>query len=272
MLQYKKIFFCFVSEFSLEARMSDDQEREVEGGGVDEDRVVEGEGSHQEVKDIEVKVGELQDDEEETDWNQSVFYIYGYYERLDKKYGEMARCNMCTKKNDPQPGAKVQPKGIIHTKQSNTQGCRSHLNAHHKKLAADFVKNEAYVKTKRDKLQKEKEAKKRRAPIDLHEGTKKQAKLGGRDGKLSVDLPPEDLGVQKLWDDAMSDFLAETQTSFRSMAGPAFRNLIEVINKKSRCKIKVKERRTLSKLVSSRAEDTLQQVGSPSRSCSLCSA
>ena len=31
--------------------MSDGQEREGQGGGLDEDRVVEGEGIHQEVKD-----------------------------------------------------------------------------------------------------------------------------------------------------------------------------------------------------------------------------
>ena len=71
---------------------------------------------------------------------------------------------------------------------------------------------------------------------------------------------PQDLGVQKEWDDAMSDFLAETQSGFRTMAGPSFKNLIEVVNKRCRTKIKVKNRKALSNGVSTRAMGILKQV------------
>ena len=79
----------------------------------------------------------------------------------------------------------------MHIADSNTQGCNSHLQTHHKSSVATFNEHKAYVINKRMELRQNKEAWKRRASGDPLEDMRKQVKLSVKDGRLSVDLPPQ---------------------------------------------------------------------------------
>jgi hypothetical protein len=201
-------------------------------------------------------MGEL-DTVGEINWNKSPFFLFNYFENLE---GKFTRCKMCPNKFEPIPGAKKQPKGIVPTLDGNTQCLKSHLYTHHKPFIADFEKKKEEVIKKRLELKQEKDVRKRRTSGEMNDTGVKQLKLTSRAGLLTVNLLAEDLAFQKEWDNAMSDFLTQTQTSFNTMSGISFKKLIEVLNKRSRTKIKVKGRKALSNGISVRAEEIVKQV------------
>ena len=154
------------------------------------------------------------------DYSQSPFFLGNFYTRVGK---DQAKCNSC-------PDAA----SLIKRTDGNTSGLESHLSRKHPEVFEKFiVKKEVLVK--RDEIKMEKDSRKRRASgvvQDLHKT--KQIKLGTKAGNLNLFAPPPDPKVQKEWDDAMVDFVADTFQSFSSVSGKPFKKVVDVINKRCR--------------------------------------
>ena len=165
----------------------------------------------------------------------------------------MAKCTSC-------------PNTIIKTKESNTSGLDSHLSRKHPDIYKKFLAKRADVLKQRDERKALRESRKRRVGV-LDLNSSKQTKLGSRTGVLSMTSPSPDPQVQKLWDDALVDYLAETHVSFRQVSGTPFRKLVNVSNKNSRSKIVVKSRRQLTKHVKKRTEELLSELSGIIRAC-----
>ena len=58
----------------------------------------------------------------------------------------------------------------------------------------------------------------------------------------------------------MTDWIVDKQLPFSAASGEYFEKMIDVLNKHSRNKIKVKSRRTLTKHVETRAEEILKEL------------
>ena len=185
------------------------------------------------------------EDEEVINWNESPFFISKLFTRLPEK---KAKCNSC--------------QATLKTTDGNTEGLRNHIIRKHPKKVPEFEECKKKVLEKREARRSEKNKLKRSAGKSMSEGeTKiKQTKLQARDGKLSLKLPPPDFETQKRWDNAVTDWIVDKQLPFSAASGEYFEKMVDVLNKHSRNKIKVKSRRTLTKHVETRAEEILKEL------------
>ena len=74
----------------------------------------------------------------------------------------------------------------------------------------------------------------------------KQMKLLTKGGVLDMKPPPTDPRVQKEFSDALVNLSVECGISFSALSGPAFCQVINVLNKHSREKVTVPSRFTLA--------------------------
>ena len=203
--------------------------------------------------DIGEEEEERAEDNSTTNWNESPYFSGGFFSKLPN---EFAQCNHCPKAN-PMPKGQKQPKGIVRRTDSNSSGMKSHLESKHRDLVAEFQKKKDEVELMRDKFRSEKASRKRRVSGKQEEA--KQSKLTTEGGNLIMRGRPVDPNLQKEWDDAMSDFIADTHVSFSQMSGEPFAKLINVINRRS-MKVQVKSRKVLSKHIGVRADEVLEDV------------
>lgn len=170
------------------------------------------------------------------DLKEAVVY-QGYFKKIPDSdtATNLAQCNFCKTKLKRTDG--------------NTVGLKRHLASKHEKQYKEYAKKQEAREKERNRL---KEEKKRRSGVIEDVIPTKQPKLsfeprGAPDPKL-----------QKKWDDALSDHIAETYSTFEQVSGPSFTKLIGIINKK----IRVKSRTALSKHITIRAKDVLKEVSS----------
>ena len=182
--------------------------------------------------------------EKVVNWRESPFYISELFSRLpDKK----AKCNTC--------------QAILKTTDGNTEGLKNHIIRKHPKKVPEFEECKNKVLKKREDIKAERNSLKRSAGKSLEVETRiKQAKLQSKDGKLSVNLPPPNLETQKLWDNAVVDWIVDKQLPFSAASGECFEKMVNVLNKHSRNRIKVKSRKTLTKHTEARAEEILTEI------------
>ena len=186
--------------------------------------------------------------EEDINWRASAFYIGKFF---TKQPDSTAKCNTC--------------KIIIKTKLGNTTGLDSHLMRKHSKVYELYKVKKAEVDSKRAELKESLSSKKRKNSQDVIKS--KQSKLEFTSGVLNMKPPPPNPQVQKEFVDAVTNFAVESGISFNALAGPGFQNVVNVLNKHSREKVKVLDRKSLANHVSKAAAELLKQVTSIIKSC-----
>ena len=189
-------------------------------------------------------------------WFQSAFFIGKWFSKLPD---ELAQCTMCPLKI-PRKYSEKQPKGVVRRKDGNSKGMMEHLRACHSVEIPRYEEKKIEVERKRDELRNEKNNNKRKLPIPQNNIDPKQSKLATNQGKLIIGQPA-DPNIQTEWDNALTDFLADTHASFSQMSGPPFRKMIGIILRRSRIKLEVRTRKTLSKKVTTRSEEVLLDLG-----------
>jgi hypothetical protein len=170
----------------------------------------------------------------ENSLKSSPFYTGGYFNKVP---GEAAQCNSCPEK--------------IKTKDGNTSGLDSHLKRKHPGKHQEFLITKEDVQRRRKEKAEEVGKKRTQEPKDAVP-TKQQ--------KLNFHGPPANPKVQKEWDDAVTDYIADTCCPFAVVSGAPFRKLIAVLNKHSRSPVKVRSRWTLARHVMARADQVLKEV------------
>ena len=95
----------------------------------------------------------------------------------------------------------------------------------------------------------------------------KQSKLKTKDGVLDMKRPPPDPKIQKEFTDAVVNMAVETGTSFNALSGPAFLNVVNVLNKQSRTNVKVLSGHALANHVTASADELVKEVTEIIRSC-----
>ena len=156
---------------------------------------------------------------------------------------------------------------------------RNHIIRKHPKKVAVFEECKKEVLQKREDIKAVRNSLKRSAGKSSEDESKiKQSKLLSKDGKLSLNLPPPCLETQKLWDNAVIDWIVDKQLPFSAASGECFEKMVNILNKHSRNKIKVKSRKTLTKHVETRAGEILEElccvisaIREDMRSCSFTS-
>ena len=78
-----------------------------------------------------------------------------------------------------------------------------------------------------------------------------QSKAPSKQPKLECFVPQNDAAVNKAFDDALVDFLAESGTAFRVAGLPTFKRMINIANRR----IKVKHPMTYNRMVKNKAEN-----------------
>ena len=167
----------------------------------------------------------------------------GFFTRLEGS----ARCNTCNT--------------VLKRTGGSTTGCHKHLQNKHKKEYSEYSKKKEQTDQERSEEKANEFCGRRKRKDSLFGGSwGKQPRLLSEDGKLKINLPPIDKDVQKEWNDALIDHMAESYASFSQMSSPSFTKLINVINKRSRHRIEVQSRHTLSRKAKTRAEEILSDV------------
>ena len=145
-------------------------------------------------------------------WYTSPFYLGNFFSKQPDN--KSAKCNSC-----PISSASIK------TKSGNTTGLDSHLSRKHRNVYETFLIKKAEVEAKRKEIQ---EKSKRKLGQDLFQT--KQSKLKTKDGILDMKRPPPDPKIQKEFTDAVVNMAVETGISFNALSGPAFRNVVDVLN------------------------------------------
>ena len=79
--------------------------------------------------------------------------------------------------------------------------------------------------------------------------------------------PPPDPRTQKEFVDATVNFAVESGIAFNALSGPAFRNVVNVLNKHSRQKVKVLSGHALATHVTNSADELMKEVTAIIRTC-----
>ena len=187
--------------------------------------------------------------DKEVNWFSSPFYLGNFFTRQADSTSAM--CNSCPMTSKP-----------IKTKSGNTTGLDSHLSRKHRKVYEKFLVKKAEVEIKRKEI---KEGSKRRLGQDLFKS--KQSKLSTSDGVLNMKPPPPDPRTQKEFVDATVNFAVESGIAFNALSGPAFRNVVNVLNKHSRQKVKVLSGHALATHVTNSADELMKEVTAIIRTC-----
>ena len=152
--------------------------------------------------------------------------VWQYFERLESG---KAKCKECGNE--------------LACSSGQTSSLARHLEAKHKKVYVEYLE----AKTLKDK---EKEELKRKSTSgSMHSLPVKQA-------KLAFKAQGNDPELQKRFNDALVEHIAESHSSFSQFGSQSFRNLINVANRK----LTVPHPTTLSRMASSKAKTVLSQV------------
>ena len=189
-------------------------------------------------------------EETEINWFSSTFYLGNFFTKQPDNVS--AKCNSCPISSKP-----------IKTKSGNTTGLDSHLSRKHRKVYEKFLEKKAEVEGKRKAI---KEGSKRKM-IGQDLIRSKQSKLSTTGGVLNMKPPPPDPRIQKELIDATINLAVESGISFNALSGPAFRSVVDVLNRQSRQKVKVLSGHALATHVTTSAEELLQEVTAIIRNC-----
>ena len=189
-------------------------------------------------------------DEEEINWFSSPFFIGKFFTKLEAS--EAAQCNTC--------------KMIIKTKQGNTSGLDSHLSRKHHKVYEIFLVKKAEVDAKRSEQKVKHSSLKKKVGQDLLKLRQTTLKKT-QSGFLDMKAPPPNPRVQKEFTDALTNLAVECGISFRALSSPAFRNVVNILNKNSRDKVKVLDERNLARHVTKSAKELVQEITAIIKSC-----
>ena len=190
----------------------------------------------------------LRDEEDNINWHTSPFYIGKFFIKQPDSSAECCTCKI-----------------IIKTKQGNTSGLDSHLARKHPKVYELFEVKKAEVDTMRAKIKENINSRKRKVSYDISK--LKQTKLEVQSGVLNMKPPPPNPEVQKDFVNALTNFAVESGISFRALSSPVFKNIVNVLNKHSREKVKVLDASNLARHVSKSAEEVLKEVTGIIKSC-----
>lgn len=196
------------------------------------------------------EIGDAAVDEEEINWFTSPFYLGNFFTKLESS--EAAQCNTC--------------KTTIKTKQGNTSGLDSHLSRKHRKVYDAFLVKKAEVDAKRSEQKEKHSSRKKKAGQDLlkmRQTTLKKTKSG----LLDMTAPPPNPRAQKEFTDALINLAVECGISFRALSSPAFRNVVNILNKGSRDKVKVLDKSNLARHVTKSAKELVQEITAIIKSC-----
>ena len=190
-----------------------------------------------------------EDKVEEVNWHHSPFYIGKFFTK--DSINECATCNTCS--------------SVIKTKLGNTTGLDSHLARKHTKVYESYKLKKAEVESKRTELKGILDGRKRKLGQDVLKS--KQTKLELVSGVLSMKAPPPNPRVQKEFVEAVTLFAIESGISFKALSGEGFQNVVNVLNKHSREKVKVLDRRNLARYVTKAHEEIVKEVTGIIKSC-----
>ena len=227
-------------------------DREEDSVGRLGDSVTDSQGEGQGHGDERGGGGDDSEDKAKNDvnWHKSAFYLGNFFTKLPGP-DESAKCNTCS--------------AIIKTKQGNTSGLDSHLLRKHSKVYELYKLKRNEVEIKRAELKETLDSRKRKLSQDVMKS--KQTKLEFKSGILNMKPPPPNPQVQKEFVDAVTLFAINSGISFHALSGEGFQNIVNVLNKYSREKVKVLHRTTLAKHVTKTAQEILKEVTGIIKSC-----
>ena len=177
-------------------------------------------------------IGELKQNEKEVNWFSSPFYLFNFFRKLPDS--ATAKCNCCPS-NSPHS---------IKVKDGNTSGLDSHLSRKHRKEYEKYLEKKEVVMEKRREI-RENSVKRKHVGQDLFKT--KQSKLSSIKGILDMKPPPTDPKVQREFINSVVNFAVECGISFNALSGPAFRDMVRVLNRHSRSKVDVISGASLAK-------------------------